>query len=235
MSWEPWSMPTAWSRNAMSRRLPTDSSSRGHGGPGGSPEDPYSHYLSPENYEKLKIQVTGTFGGIGVIMTLWEGDIVIVDPPMPGSPAAAAGLQAGDIITSVDGRPLAGLTVDQAAELIRGPVGTEVDLGIRRGEELLEVTLVREHSHYLGPVPDAGGGVGIGYPDQPSMSTPARRSGGPGSSGKRGCTGSGFRPEAKSRGNPQGRRGGGRSLPARRGASPPRSGAGRGGAVHHHL
>ncbi|MGB4417576.1 MAG: S41 family peptidase [bacterium] len=108
-------------------------------------EDPYSHYLSPENYKKLKIQVTGTFGGIGVIMTLWEGDIVIVDPPMPGSPAAAAGLQAGDIITSVDGRPLAGLTVDQAAELIRGPVGTEVDLGIRRGEETLEVTLVRDH------------------------------------------------------------------------------------------
>ncbi|MGB3959487.1 MAG: S41 family peptidase, partial [bacterium] len=108
-------------------------------------EDPYSHYLSPENYEKLKIQVTGTFGGIGVIMTLWEGDIVIVDPPMPGSPAAAVGLQAGDIITSVDGRPLAGLTVDQAAELIRGPVGTEVDLGIRRGEETLEVTLVRDH------------------------------------------------------------------------------------------
>ncbi|HHW91826.1 MAG TPA: S41 family peptidase [Firmicutes bacterium] len=107
-------------------------------------EDPYSEYLSPENYRKLQVQVTGSFGGIGVVMTFWEGNIVIVDPPMAGSPAEAAGLQTGDVITSVDGEPLEGLTLDQAAELIRGPVGTEVDLGIRRGEELLEVTLVRE-------------------------------------------------------------------------------------------
>jgi len=108
-------------------------------------EDPYSEYLNRENYQKLKDMVTGSFGGIGVIMTLWEGNIVIVDPPMPGSPAEAAGLQAGDIIASVDGRSLAGLTLEQAAELIRGSVGTEVVLGIRRGEEITEVTLVRDH------------------------------------------------------------------------------------------
>jgi carboxyl-terminal processing protease len=111
--------------------------------------DPHSSYLSPEDAAKMRVQTQGEFGGLGLEVTQEEGWVKVVSP-MDGTPADAAGLQTGDFITAVDGQTLMGFALDEAVELMRGPVGSEVVLTIvRQGEEgetvePFDVSIVRD-------------------------------------------------------------------------------------------
>jgi carboxyl-terminal processing protease len=107
--------------------------------------DPHSSYLSPEDAAKMRVQTRGEFGGLGIEVTQEEGWVKVVSP-MDGTPADAAGITTGDFITAVDGQNLMGFTLDEAVELMRGPVGSEITLTIvREGEtEPFDVSLVRD-------------------------------------------------------------------------------------------
>ncbi len=109
--------------------------------------DPYSEYLTQQRYRELEIQTQGMYGGIGVVLTILGEDLVILDPPLAGSPAAEANLREGDMIRSIDDVPVSEITFERAAELIRGPVGTEVVLGLEREGEEFTVTLRRDEIH----------------------------------------------------------------------------------------
>jgi carboxyl-terminal processing protease len=118
-------------------------------------DDPYSSYLTSEEYRETLQGISGEFEGIGAEIATQAGDgtqgcatlatdcrLVIV-APLQGSPALEAGLAAGDLVLAVDGVSLDGLTVDGARERIRGPKGTVVTLTVQRGADepfALEIT-----------------------------------------------------------------------------------------------
>ncbi len=107
--------------------------------------DPHSSYLSPKDAAAMRVQTRGEFGGLGIEVTQEEGFVKVVSP-IDGTPAAEAGIEAGDFITHVDGESVLGLTLDDAVELMRGPVGSEIVITIvREGkDEPFDVTLVRD-------------------------------------------------------------------------------------------
>jgi carboxyl-terminal processing protease len=106
--------------------------------------DPHSNYLAPDGYGDLQERTSGEYSGVGLTITT-EGGLVKVISPMDDGPAARAGVQAGDVISAIDGQNAAGLTVSEVSEKLRGAIGTSVDVTfLRDGEEPLEVTLVRE-------------------------------------------------------------------------------------------
>lgn len=93
--------------------------------------DGFSTYLPKVEQERAAEQLEGAYEGIGVWITSKNNDLTII-APIPGSPAERAGLLAGDVILEADGQPVAGLTADEALELVRGPEGSTVTLAIRR-------------------------------------------------------------------------------------------------------
>ncbi len=107
--------------------------------------DPHSGYLSPEDADAMQVQTKGEFGGLGIEVTQEEGFVKVV-APMDGTPAAEAGIEAGDYITHVDGESVLGLTLDKAVDLMRGPVGSEIEITVvREGEtEPFDVKLTRD-------------------------------------------------------------------------------------------
>ncbi len=107
--------------------------------------DPHSSYLSPKDAAKMREQTRGEFGGLGIEVTQEEGFVKVVSP-IDGTPAAEAGIEAGDFITHVDGESLLGLVLDEAVELMRGPVGSEIVITVvREGEqEPFDVSIVRD-------------------------------------------------------------------------------------------
>ena len=107
--------------------------------------DPHSSYLSPEDAEGMRVQTSGEFGGLGIEVTQEEGFVKVVSP-IDGTPADEAGVESGDFITHVDGESLLGLTLDQAVEMMRGPVGSEIVITVaREGEdEPLEISIIRD-------------------------------------------------------------------------------------------
>ena len=106
--------------------------------------DPHSNYLPPSNYDELRERTEGQYSGVGLTITS-EGGLVKVISPMDESPAAKAGVQAGDVISSIEGQNASGLTVSQVSEKLRGSVGTSVRVTfLRDGEDPLEVVLTRE-------------------------------------------------------------------------------------------
>jgi len=106
--------------------------------------DPHSNYLPPEGYGELRERTEGHYSGVGLTIQA-EGGFVKIISPMDGGPAARAGVQAGDVISSIDGQNAAGLTVNQVSEKLRGAVGTSIKVTfLRDGEEPREVTLTRE-------------------------------------------------------------------------------------------
>ncbi|PIE09655.1 MAG: peptidase S41 [Rhodobacterales bacterium] len=107
--------------------------------------DPHSSYLSPEDAADMREQTRGSFGGLGIEVTQEEGFVKVVSP-MDGTPADAAGMESGDFITHVDGESLLGLTLNEAVEMMRGPVGSEIVLTVvREGEiEPFDVSIVRD-------------------------------------------------------------------------------------------
>ena len=107
--------------------------------------DPYSQYLDEKAFANLKTTTQGTFGGIGVVVSVRDNYPTVVSP-IEGSPAWLAGMRSGDQIVKVDGRSAAGLSIDDAATRLRGPEGTQVTLTVRREGEIEErdVTLERK-------------------------------------------------------------------------------------------
>jgi carboxyl-terminal processing protease len=105
--------------------------------------DPYSDFLTPDETKDFQAQLEGKIEGIGAEVGIRDGSLVIISP-LTGSPAERAGLRAGDRIISIDGRPAEGLSVGEAVGKIRGAKGTQVKLGLSRGETLREVTITRD-------------------------------------------------------------------------------------------
>ncbi|ABC22033.1 S41 family peptidase [Rhodospirillum rubrum] len=106
--------------------------------------DPHSSYLNAKHFEDMQVQTKGEFGGLGIEVTQEDGFIKVVSP-IDETPAALAGLQPGDFITHLDGESVLGLSLADAVEKMRGPVGKEIRLTIQRvGKEPFDVTLKRD-------------------------------------------------------------------------------------------
>jgi carboxyl-terminal processing protease len=106
--------------------------------------DPHSSYMDSRSFLDMEAETRGEFGGLGIEVTLVNGFINVVSP-IDDTPAAKAGIRAGDIITHLDGEPIQGLTLDQAIEKMRGPEHSVIRLRItRRGEEApIEIAITR--------------------------------------------------------------------------------------------
>ncbi|MEQ8896482.1 MAG: S41 family peptidase [Roseovarius sp.] len=107
--------------------------------------DPHSSYLSPNDAADMRVQTRGEFGGLGIEVTQEEGFVKVVSP-IDGTPADSAGVEAGDFITHVDGESVLGLTLDEAVDMMRGPVGSEIVITlVREGEaEPFDVSIIRD-------------------------------------------------------------------------------------------
>lgn len=107
--------------------------------------DPHSSFLSPDDAADMRVQTRGEFGGLGIEVTQEEGFVKVV-APMDDTPAAAAGVEAGDYITHVDGESVLGLALDEAVEMMRGPVGSEIIITIVRegSENPFDVSIIRD-------------------------------------------------------------------------------------------
>ena len=108
-------------------------------------DDPYTRFLDPKEFNEMRIDTTGELMGVGIQISLDEvtNQIVVVSP-IEGTPAFLAGVKPKDIIVSIDGKPIDGLSIDSTVKLIRGKKGTKVELGIIRDEELLNISLIRD-------------------------------------------------------------------------------------------
>ncbi|MEM8578075.1 MAG: S41 family peptidase [Pseudomonadota bacterium] len=106
--------------------------------------DPHSSYLSPDDAAAMRVQTRGEFGGLGIEVTQEDGFVKVVSP-IDDTPASEAGIEAGDFVTHVDGESVLGLTLDEAVEKMRGPVGSDIVITIvREGEqEPFDVELTR--------------------------------------------------------------------------------------------
>ena len=106
--------------------------------------DPYSAYYTPEEYTSLMQAQQGTYAGIGVRITIGDDQLVTIVEVFEDSPALAAGLQPGDKIVQVDGADVTGMELDSVSAKIKGTIGTEVALGVKRGEESLSFSVQRQ-------------------------------------------------------------------------------------------
>ncbi len=107
--------------------------------------DPHSSYLTAKDFDDMQVQTQGEFGGLGIEVTQEEGFIKVVSP-MDGTPADAAGILAGDFISHVNGESVLGLTLDDAVELMRGPIGSEIIVTIVRegAPDPFDVSMIRD-------------------------------------------------------------------------------------------
>ncbi len=107
--------------------------------------DPHSNYLNPDNFRNIQVQTRGEFGGLGIEVTMEEGVVKVVSP-IDETPAARAGIEAGDLITHLNDEPIMGLTLQEAVDKMRGPIHTKLDLTVlRQGvEKAFKVTIVRD-------------------------------------------------------------------------------------------
>jgi carboxyl-terminal processing protease len=107
--------------------------------------DPHSSYLSPDDAENMQVQTRGEFGGLGIEVTQEDGFVKVVSP-MDGTPADLAGIEPGDFITHVDGESVLGLTLNEAVDRMRGPVGSEIVITVvREGTaEPFDVSIIRD-------------------------------------------------------------------------------------------
>ena len=111
-------------------------------------KDPYSEYYTAEEYKRLMEDTTGKFAGVGLVITAGEDNLITVVSPIANTPAAKAGLKAGDKIVEVDGQAYAGKELQEATEHMRGKPKTTVELTVQRvingKTQTSHVKLVRE-------------------------------------------------------------------------------------------
>lgn len=106
--------------------------------------DPHSSYLDDDRYRDMQVQTKGEFGGLGIEVTMENGLVKVVSP-IDDTPAFRAGIEAGDMISHIDGEQVMGLTLGEAVEKMRGPIDSTIELTILRegAEEPLDVELAR--------------------------------------------------------------------------------------------
>ena len=107
--------------------------------------DPYSAYMSPDSFKNMQTETSGEFGGLGIEVSM-EAGVVKVISPIDNSPAEEVGVKAGDYIVKIDDVQVQGKTLSEAVELMRGPVGSDIEITIRRRGErkALIFTITRE-------------------------------------------------------------------------------------------
>lgn len=101
--------------------------------------DPYSSYMSPEIYNEMQTETSGEFGGLGIEVSM-ESGVVKVISPIDDTPASKAGIKAGDYIVKINDTQVQGKSLTEAVELMRGPVGSSINLTIRRRGEKKALT-----------------------------------------------------------------------------------------------
>ncbi len=105
--------------------------------------DPHSSYLNKKNFQEMRVNTKGQFGGLGIQVTM-EGGVIKVISPIDDTPAHRAGVEAGDIITHLDSESVQGMTLSLAVEKMRGKAGSDIKLTIfRTGEEPFDLTITR--------------------------------------------------------------------------------------------
>ncbi len=105
--------------------------------------DPHSSYLNAKNFKDMQVQTRGKFGGLGIEVTMENGFVKVVSP-IDDTPASRSGIKPGDFITHLDGKPVLGLTLGEAVELMRGKVGSDIKLTIKReNTAAFDVTITR--------------------------------------------------------------------------------------------
>ena len=107
--------------------------------------DPYSAYMSPEIFQEMQTETSGEFGGLGIEVTM-ESGVVKVISPIDDTPASRAGIKAGDYIVKIENTQVQGKTLSEAVDLMRGPVGSSIELTVRRRGEKKAITfnVIRE-------------------------------------------------------------------------------------------
>jgi carboxyl-terminal processing protease len=124
--------------------------------------DPHSNYMDAKEYREMQVQTRGEFAGLGMQVTMENGLVKIISP-IDDTPAARAGLKPGDFILMIDEAPVTDMTLSEAVEKLRGPVGTQVKLNMRReGSDPFEVKLTRAEIR-IEPVKYHMEGGDIGY------------------------------------------------------------------------
>lgn len=124
--------------------------------------DPHSSYMDAKEYREMQVQTRGEFGGLGMQVTM-ENNLVKIISPIDDTPAAHAGLKPGDLILAIDDNPVTDMTLSDAVERLRGAVGTQVKLTMRReGTDPFEVKLTRAEIK-VEPVKFHMEGSDIGY------------------------------------------------------------------------
>jgi carboxyl-terminal processing protease len=109
--------------------------------------DPHSYFLDPKSYKEMQEEQQGSFSGLGIVISLRGDDKELtVVSPIDGTPASRAGIRAGDVISHIEGKPTAGITIEEALDKLRGPKGTRVEITIQReaADQPLDYTLVRD-------------------------------------------------------------------------------------------
>ena len=110
--------------------------------------DPHSSYLNAKNFSDMQVSTRGEYGGLGLEVTMEDGLVKVISP-MDGTPAAKAGIKSGDLIATIDGTAIQGLTLSEAVDKMRGPVNSTLKITIlRKGEKKpIDVTLTRAIIH----------------------------------------------------------------------------------------
>ena len=107
--------------------------------------DPYTRFLDPKQFKEMRIDTSGELMGVGIQLSLDKAtkELVVVSP-IEGTPASRAGVLSKDVIVTIDGRSTKGMSTEDAVKLIRGPEGSEVVLGLRRGGDIIDFPLTRD-------------------------------------------------------------------------------------------
>lgn len=106
-------------------------------------DDPYTRHMDAVAFENMMNTTTGVYGGIGLSVAILDDRVTVVSP-IKGTPGERAGLRRGDKIIAINGKDTIYMTLDEAVSLMRGKENTELDLTIRRDEEVFEVHIIRE-------------------------------------------------------------------------------------------
>ena len=103
--------------------------------------DPYSAYMSPESFQDMQTETSGEFGGLGIEVGMEYGVVKVISP-IDNSPASKVGVKAGDYIIKIDDIQVQGKSLTEAVELMRGPVGTDIEITVRRRGEKKALTFI---------------------------------------------------------------------------------------------